>query len=204
MGATIMWRDLPPDVWRVELGVGVGRVAVATAPAAKHHVAAMHCTLVHFPQVDRAEVDLEGALVAEGLQADIALDTFLSCCRIDKCCAQVLMESAVLSRTVVQASALGRHHVVLWAAHKVWLSSPSTAAAPAATSATAAWPICGHISTEIHRIVRAMASGCRLFFKFSLIIGRGCCCCHCSLVKLHHWMVVMIWSHEAWHQSTTK
>ena len=57
--------------------VGVGRVSVPAPPAAEHHGAALHGAPVHLPQVDRAEVDLEGALVTERLHADLALDPLL-------------------------------------------------------------------------------------------------------------------------------
>ena len=69
---------------RVQLWIRVRRVPVPTSPAAEHHVAAWHRALVHLPQVHRAEVDLQGALVAERLQTDIALDPLLPCCRVDK------------------------------------------------------------------------------------------------------------------------
>ena len=54
--------------------VGVGRVSVPAPPAAEHHGAALHGAPVHLPQVDRAEVDLEGALVTERLHAHLALN----------------------------------------------------------------------------------------------------------------------------------
>ena len=57
--------------------VGVGRVSVPAPPAAEHHRAALHRAPVHLPQVDRTEVDLEGALVTERLHADLALHPLL-------------------------------------------------------------------------------------------------------------------------------
>ena len=57
--------------------VGVGRVSVPAPSAAEHHRAALHRAPVHLPQVDRAEVDLEGALVTERLHADLALHPLL-------------------------------------------------------------------------------------------------------------------------------
>ena len=63
---------------RVKFRVGVGRVSVPAPPAAEHHVTPGHRALVHLPQVDRAEVDLEGALVTERLHADLALNPFLA------------------------------------------------------------------------------------------------------------------------------
>ena len=58
--------------------VGVGRVSVPAPPAAEHHITPGHRALVHLPQVDRAEVDLESALVTEGLHADLALHPLLA------------------------------------------------------------------------------------------------------------------------------
>ena len=69
---------------RVKFRVGVGRVSVPAPPAAEHHVTPGHRALVHLPQVDRAEVDLEGALVAERLQADITLHSLLPRGRVDE------------------------------------------------------------------------------------------------------------------------
>ena len=51
MGAAIRLRNAAFHRWRVQLGVGVGRVAVAAATAAEHHVAAGHRALVHFAQM---------------------------------------------------------------------------------------------------------------------------------------------------------
>ena len=50
---------------------------VPAPPAAEHHGAALHGAPVHLPQMDRAEVDLEGALVTERLHADLALNPLL-------------------------------------------------------------------------------------------------------------------------------
>ncbi len=200
MRAAIMWRDLAPDVGSMQLGVGIGRVAVATAPAAEHHVAAMHCALVHLSQVHRAEVDLECALVTECLQTDIALDTLLSCCRIDKSCSKIFMESAVLSRAVVHAPSLWRHHVVLGTGHKVrmriWWSVTSTALLC----------ISNHVPAEIHWIVGTMTdlSPIDLFFEFTLAVGCCCCSCHCSLMEFNHRVVLMIGRHEPRNQAASK
>ena len=68
---------------RVKFRVGVGRVSVPAPPAAEHHGAALHGAPVHLPQVDRAEVDLEGALVAERLHAHLTLHPFLAGGRTD-------------------------------------------------------------------------------------------------------------------------
>ena len=54
-------------------------MSVPAPPAAEHHVAPGHRALVHLPQVDRTEVDLEGPLVTERLQTDVALYSFLPC-----------------------------------------------------------------------------------------------------------------------------
>ena len=55
---TVVRRDLPPEVRRVQLGIGIGRVAVPTPPGTEHHVASIHRALVHLPQVHRRKVDL--------------------------------------------------------------------------------------------------------------------------------------------------
>ena len=62
----------------VQLGIGVGAVAVARSPRAEDHVAAVHGALVHLAQVHGAEVDLESALVAERLHAHVALHALLA------------------------------------------------------------------------------------------------------------------------------
>lgn len=73
-----MRADLPPEVRGVEFGVGVGGVPVPGPPGAEHHVASLDRALVHLAEVDSTEVDLEGALVAEGLEADGTLDSPLT------------------------------------------------------------------------------------------------------------------------------
>ena len=75
---------------RVKFRVGVGRVSVPAPSAAEHHRAALHRAPVHLPQVDRAEVDLEGALVTEGLQTHVTLHPLLARGRVDKGCAEVI------------------------------------------------------------------------------------------------------------------
>ena len=82
---------------RVQLWVWVGRVPVPAPPAAEHHVAAGHRALVHLAQVDSTEVDLQGALVTESLQADITLNPLLPCCRVDKRGSKILVEGCILS-----------------------------------------------------------------------------------------------------------
>jgi len=57
----------------VEFGIGIGGMSVPGPARTKHHVASGHGALVHFPEVDRTKVDLEGSLVTEGLEADGAL-----------------------------------------------------------------------------------------------------------------------------------
>ena len=174
-------------------------MAVTTSAAAEHHVAAVHRALVHLSQMHRAEVDLEGPLVAECLQTDVALDTFFPGGRIDKCCAQVFVESAVLSGAVVHASSFGRHHVVL-IGHKILLCMLCTAPSTPSTL-----PICNSAaSAEIHWIVRAMAGwSSGLLFEFPLI-GRHCSSCHSSFMKLDHRVVMVIRSHEARHKSAVE
>ena len=63
---------------RVKFRVGVGRVSVPAPSAAEHHVTPRHCALVHLPQVDRAEVDLESPLVTECLHAHLTLHSLLA------------------------------------------------------------------------------------------------------------------------------
>ena len=95
MGSSVGLRDSPLHLRRVQLGVGIGGVAIAAPPAAEHHVATVDGALVHLPQMHRAEVDLEGALVAEGLHADVALYTLLPRGRTDKRRAQVVRHGVV-------------------------------------------------------------------------------------------------------------
>ena len=78
VSSAVMGRYFPSNVRRVKLGIRVGRVSVATSPAAEHHVTPRHRALVHLPQMHRREVDLEGALVTEGLHAHLALDPLLA------------------------------------------------------------------------------------------------------------------------------
>jgi hypothetical protein len=199
-----MWRDLSSNVRRVKLGVGICRVAIATSPAAEHHVAAVHCALVHLPQVHSTEVDLQGTLVAECLQADIALDSLLSCGWIDKSCAQVLVESTVLPRAVVHTSSFRRHHVVFRAGHEVGWWPVATTTTTTTTTTTATTAIRNHVTTEIHWVVSSMAAW-DFLFEFTLAASRSSCrSCYSSLVKLDHRMMVMIWSHEARHQAATE
>ena len=69
---------------RVKFRVGVGRVSVPAPPAAEHHVTPGHRALVHLPQVNCTEVNLQRPLVTEGLQADVTLHSLLSCGRVDE------------------------------------------------------------------------------------------------------------------------
>ncbi len=78
VGASVVRRDLPPQMGSVQLRVGVGGVAVATPPRREHHVAPINGALVHLSQMHRREVDLQGSLVAEGLEADVALHALLA------------------------------------------------------------------------------------------------------------------------------
>ena len=77
--------------------VGVGRVSVPAPSAAEHHVTPGHRALVHLPQVDRTEVDLESALVAERLQADITLHSLLPRGRVDEGCPEVIEHGIEMS-----------------------------------------------------------------------------------------------------------
>ena len=81
---------------RVKFRVGVGRVSVPAPPAAEHHVTPGHRALVHLSQVHGREVDLERALVAERLEADVALDPLLAGGRVDVGRAQLVVEGRVL------------------------------------------------------------------------------------------------------------
>lgn len=76
--ASIVWGDLPPEMWRVKFWVGIGAVTVAGSSGAEHHAAAFDGALVHLAKVDGREVDLQGTLITKGLEADIALDSFLA------------------------------------------------------------------------------------------------------------------------------
>lgn len=78
--ATIVRRDLPAKVGRVELRVRVGAVPIAGSTRAEHHAATLDGTLVHLAQMNGREVDLEGTLITERLEADITLDPFLAGC----------------------------------------------------------------------------------------------------------------------------
>lgn len=86
--ASVVQGHLPLALERVQLRVRVGTVAVPRAPRAEHHVATSHRTLVHLPQVNGGEVDLKRSLVAERLEADVALSTFLASDRVDVLCAE--------------------------------------------------------------------------------------------------------------------
>ena len=96
--SAVMGRYLPPDVRRVQLGVRVGRVSVAAPSRAEHHVTPGHRALVHLPQVHSGEVDLEGALVTEGLQTHVTLDPLLAGGRVNKGGAEVIKHKIELTR----------------------------------------------------------------------------------------------------------
>ena len=83
-GSSIVRRDLATQVWAMQFGIRVGRVAIARPSRAEHHVATINRTFVHLSQMDCGKVDLESSLVAESLETDIALHTFLSSRRIDE------------------------------------------------------------------------------------------------------------------------
>ena len=61
----------------MQFGVGVSRMTISTAPRAEHHVAPLHTAFVHFAEMHSRKVDLKGPLITEGLEADIALHSFL-------------------------------------------------------------------------------------------------------------------------------
>ena len=108
MSSAVVGRDLAPDVRRVQLGVGVGGVPVAAPAAGEHHVAARHRALVHLPQVDRREVDLERALVAEGLQTHVALDPLLAGAGVDEGGAEVVEHGVELAAGLQRPPARAR------------------------------------------------------------------------------------------------
>lgn len=76
--ASIVQRHLPLALEGVQLWIRIGTVAIARATRAEHHVAAIHGTLVHLTQMHGGEVDFEGTLITEGLEADVALRAFLT------------------------------------------------------------------------------------------------------------------------------
>ena len=98
VSSAVMGRYLPPDVRRVQLGVGVGRVSVAAPSRAEHHGAVVDGAPVHLPEVHGGEVDLEGALVTEGLQTHVTLDPLLAGGRVDKGGAEVIKHKIKLTR----------------------------------------------------------------------------------------------------------
>lgn len=67
---------------RVEFRVRVGAVPISGSSGTEFGVAAFYSALMHLSEMDRAEVDFQGSLVAESLQADVALDAFLPCSRV--------------------------------------------------------------------------------------------------------------------------
>ena len=91
---------------RVKFRIWIGRVPVPAPPAAEHHVTPGHRALVHLPKVNRAEVDLESALVTEGLEADITLHSLLPRGRVDEGCPEVL-EHGIKVSAVAQRSPAG-------------------------------------------------------------------------------------------------
>ena len=93
-----MGRNPPLDLWRVQLGVGVCRVSIATPARAEHHVTPGHRALVHLPQVNSGEVDLERALVTECLQTDVTLHPLLAGGWVNKRGAEVIKHKIELSR----------------------------------------------------------------------------------------------------------
>lgn len=68
-------------------------MAIARTTRTKNHITPIDGALVHLSQMDSAEVNLEGALITEGLEADIAFDSLLACCRI---CSQLVEDLFVV------------------------------------------------------------------------------------------------------------
>lgn len=73
-----MQSDFPFALKRMQLWVGIGTVSVARSPRTEHHIAAIHCALMHLAQVNSREMDLQGAFVAERLEANVALCPFFA------------------------------------------------------------------------------------------------------------------------------
>lgn len=69
---------------RVEFRIRIGTVPISRSPRAEHHAATLDGALVHLSEVYRTEMDLEGTLVAERLQANVALYSLLTGGRIDE------------------------------------------------------------------------------------------------------------------------
>ena len=92
MGSSVVGRNLPPQVRRVQLGVRVGRVPVSAPPRREEHVAAVDGALVHLAEVHRREVDLESTLITKRLHADVALHALLARRRGHVGVAHVLLE----------------------------------------------------------------------------------------------------------------
>lgn len=78
--AAVVRIKLAPSIWCVQLGIRVRRVPISRAARRKNHRAAGNGALVHLAQVHGAEVDLQGALITEGLEADVAFDAPLARC----------------------------------------------------------------------------------------------------------------------------
>ena len=62
----------------MQLWVWIGAVTISATSRTKHHVASIDGAFVHLAKMDGAKMDLEGAFVAEGLQARRALDSFFA------------------------------------------------------------------------------------------------------------------------------
>lgn len=78
MRPSVVRRDLPPEVRRMQLWVWVGRVPVPASPRREHHIAPFYAARVHLSEVHCREVDLEGPFITEGLETDVALDALLA------------------------------------------------------------------------------------------------------------------------------
>jgi len=73
----------------MEFGIRIGAMAIPRTPRTEHHIAALHRALVHLAKMHGRKVNLKGALVAEGLEANGALYSFLSRGWIDKLTGQI-------------------------------------------------------------------------------------------------------------------
>ena len=101
MGAAIRLRNAAFHRRCVQLGIGVGRVTVAGATAAKHHVAAGYRALVHFAQMNGRKVNFQRTLIAESFHTNVALDSLLAGGGTDKRDAQIIGQLAALVAAIV-------------------------------------------------------------------------------------------------------
>ena len=78
VGSSVMGRNFSSQMRRVQFGVGICRMTISASSRREEHVAPVHRALVHLAKVNSREVDLEGALITERLQTDVALHALLA------------------------------------------------------------------------------------------------------------------------------